>query len=141
MATHGLLSSDAPRLIEDSPIDEVSFVLYFTIENSNILQNTTFSPCFNKHHVRNPEQISMRFSLLYFMESWATSRCCLITIGQGEQKFSVDKKNQIIMSLLKQYKQSIILTGSVVESWFQAPVQKSVCSNSTTVKAFLYCFL
>lgn len=23
MATHGLLSSDAPRLIEDSPIDEV----------------------------------------------------------------------------------------------------------------------
>lgn len=24
MATHGLLSSDAPRLIEDSPIDEVS---------------------------------------------------------------------------------------------------------------------
>lgn len=25
MATHGLLSSDAPRLIEDSPIDEVSF--------------------------------------------------------------------------------------------------------------------
>lgn len=25
MATHGLLSSDAPRLIEDSPIDEVRF--------------------------------------------------------------------------------------------------------------------
>lgn len=24
LATHGLLSSDAPRLIEDSPIDEVS---------------------------------------------------------------------------------------------------------------------
>ena len=24
MATHGLLSSDAPRLIEDSPIDEVN---------------------------------------------------------------------------------------------------------------------
>lgn len=25
MATHGLLSSDAPRLIDDSPIDEVCF--------------------------------------------------------------------------------------------------------------------
>lgn len=25
LATHGLLSSDAPRLIEASPIDEVSF--------------------------------------------------------------------------------------------------------------------
>lgn len=25
MATHGLLSSDAPRLIEDSPIDEVRY--------------------------------------------------------------------------------------------------------------------
>jgi len=24
LATHGLLSSDAPRLIEDSPIDEVN---------------------------------------------------------------------------------------------------------------------
>jgi len=30
LATHGLLSSDAPRLIEDSPIDEVSSVLYCT---------------------------------------------------------------------------------------------------------------
>lgn len=30
MATHGLLSSDAPRLIEDSPIDEVNhFILQF----------------------------------------------------------------------------------------------------------------
>ena len=27
LATHGLLSSDAPRLIEDSPIDEASFFL------------------------------------------------------------------------------------------------------------------
>lgn len=26
MATHGLLSSDAPRLIEDSPIDEVFYL-------------------------------------------------------------------------------------------------------------------
>jgi phosphoribosylpyrophosphate synthetase len=31
LATHGLLSSDAPRLIEDSPIDEVKgfYVLLF----------------------------------------------------------------------------------------------------------------
>ena len=29
MATHGLLSSDAPRLIEDSDIDEVSFIYCF----------------------------------------------------------------------------------------------------------------
>lgn len=29
LATHGLLSSDAPRLIEDSPIDEASFLLVF----------------------------------------------------------------------------------------------------------------
>ena len=28
MATHGLLSSDAPRLIEDSPIDEVQGLGY-----------------------------------------------------------------------------------------------------------------
>lgn len=28
MATHGLLSSDAPRLIEDSPIDEVHIIHY-----------------------------------------------------------------------------------------------------------------
>lgn len=27
MATHGLLSSDAPRLIEDSPIDEVCVII------------------------------------------------------------------------------------------------------------------
>jgi phosphoribosylpyrophosphate synthetase len=27
LATHGLLSSDAPRLIEDSPIDEARFFL------------------------------------------------------------------------------------------------------------------
>lgn len=26
LATHGLLSSDAPRLIEDSPIDEVILI-------------------------------------------------------------------------------------------------------------------
>jgi phosphoribosylpyrophosphate synthetase len=29
MATHGLLSSDAPRLIEDSCIDEVSLSIIF----------------------------------------------------------------------------------------------------------------
>lgn len=28
MATHGLLSSDAPRLIDDSPIDEVCNATY-----------------------------------------------------------------------------------------------------------------
>jgi phosphoribosylpyrophosphate synthetase len=28
LATHGLLSSDAPRLIEDSPIDEASFFFF-----------------------------------------------------------------------------------------------------------------
>lgn len=27
LATHGLLSSDAPRLIEDSPIDEVIYYI------------------------------------------------------------------------------------------------------------------
>lgn len=38
LATHGLLSSDAPRLIEDSPIDEVkhsflirTFIIYLII--------------------------------------------------------------------------------------------------------------
>jgi phosphoribosylpyrophosphate synthetase len=30
LATHGLLSSDAPRLIEDSPIDEASFSYLFS---------------------------------------------------------------------------------------------------------------
>ena len=29
LATHGLLSSDAPSLIEDSPIDEVSIIFFF----------------------------------------------------------------------------------------------------------------
>ena len=32
MATHGLLSSDAPRLIEDSPIDEVFFFIFLIIQ-------------------------------------------------------------------------------------------------------------
>lgn len=31
MATHGLLSSDAPRLIEDSPIDEVGIEINYLI--------------------------------------------------------------------------------------------------------------
>ncbi len=31
LATHGLLSSDAPRLIEDSPIDEVPFRATFSL--------------------------------------------------------------------------------------------------------------
>ena len=31
MATHGLLSADAPRVIEESPIDEVSLVAGGTI--------------------------------------------------------------------------------------------------------------
>lgn len=31
MATHGLLSSDAPRLIEDSPIDEVSLFISYLL--------------------------------------------------------------------------------------------------------------
>jgi phosphoribosylpyrophosphate synthetase len=31
LATHGLLSSDAPRLIEDSPIDEASFFICFLL--------------------------------------------------------------------------------------------------------------
>jgi phosphoribosylpyrophosphate synthetase len=30
LATHGLLSSDAPRLIEDSPIDEARFFDLFS---------------------------------------------------------------------------------------------------------------
>jgi len=30
LATHGLLSSDAPRLIEDSPIDEASLFYLFS---------------------------------------------------------------------------------------------------------------
>lgn len=31
LATHGLLSSDAPRLIEESPIDEVIILIYYSI--------------------------------------------------------------------------------------------------------------
>lgn len=31
MATHGLLSSDAPRLIADSPIDEVKKLLHYKL--------------------------------------------------------------------------------------------------------------
>lgn len=31
LATHGLLSSDAPRLIEESPIDEVFYNLFKNI--------------------------------------------------------------------------------------------------------------
>jgi phosphoribosylpyrophosphate synthetase len=31
LATHGLLSSDAPRLIEDSPIDEARFFTRFLL--------------------------------------------------------------------------------------------------------------
>lgn len=36
LATHGLLSSDAPRLIEASPIDEVNIIatsIKFNVEN------------------------------------------------------------------------------------------------------------
>lgn len=35
MATHGLLSADAPRLIEESSIDEASFYRQW-INNSNV---------------------------------------------------------------------------------------------------------
>ncbi|RZC34993.1 phosphoribosyl pyrophosphate synthase-associated protein 2 [Asbolus verrucosus] len=39
LATHGLLSSDAPRLIEDSPIDEVRLCLvWFEGDNLSVLQ-------------------------------------------------------------------------------------------------------
>lgn len=31
MATHGLLSADAPRLIEESAIDEVIFPFFFVL--------------------------------------------------------------------------------------------------------------
>lgn len=34
LATHGLLSSDAPRLIEDSPIDEVTYFFKFLMKNN-----------------------------------------------------------------------------------------------------------
>ena len=36
MATHGLLSSDAPRLIEDSPIDEVPLRFSFSFQLQSI---------------------------------------------------------------------------------------------------------
>lgn len=40
LATHGLLSSDAPRLIEDSPIDEASssVLLYLNLNSETELQ-------------------------------------------------------------------------------------------------------
>lgn len=34
LATHGLLSSDAPRLIDESPIDEVIIFYYFFIKKT-----------------------------------------------------------------------------------------------------------
>ena len=37
MATHGLLSSDAPRLIEDSDIDEVSFIYFLNYYLMSVL--------------------------------------------------------------------------------------------------------
>ena len=40
MATHGILSKEAPRLIEDSAIDEVST---FGRENSKLISNMVFS--------------------------------------------------------------------------------------------------
>lgn len=48
MATHGLLSSDAPRLIEDSPIDEVSVKLNIYIQSYynnylKVISSKTFS--------------------------------------------------------------------------------------------------
>lgn len=36
LATHGLLSSDAPRLIDESPIDEVLF-FFFRLSISGLL--------------------------------------------------------------------------------------------------------
>ena len=48
MATHGLLSSDAPRCIEDSEIDEVYFVyiLIFPTDECDLKMNfyVTFIP-------------------------------------------------------------------------------------------------
>lgn len=38
MATHGLLSSDAPRLIEDSPIDEVQNRSNFVVFNTDRIE-------------------------------------------------------------------------------------------------------
>jgi len=45
LATHGLLSSDAPRLIEDSPIDEASFLYLFyavLLQDIETVVNTGF---------------------------------------------------------------------------------------------------
>lgn len=36
LATHGLLSSDAPRLIEDSEIDEVIYILQLNFTNISL---------------------------------------------------------------------------------------------------------
>lgn len=37
LATHGLLSSDAPRLIEESPIDEVTSSYTFNFSQSRVI--------------------------------------------------------------------------------------------------------
>jgi phosphoribosylpyrophosphate synthetase len=42
LATHGLLSSDAPRLIEDSPIDEASSFVNMTV-TLDIVHHLVFS--------------------------------------------------------------------------------------------------
>jgi phosphoribosylpyrophosphate synthetase len=39
LATHGLLSSDAPRLIEDSPIDEASLFICFLLYHYKIMKH------------------------------------------------------------------------------------------------------
>lgn len=47
LATHGILSADAPRLIQESPIDEVRSVtnsIQF-IANSNFGSNVSIYPC------------------------------------------------------------------------------------------------
>lgn len=46
LATHGLLSSDAPRLIEDSPIDEVILNIPFSFR----LFSSVFSGGRNQYH-------------------------------------------------------------------------------------------
>lgn len=60
LATHGLLSSDAPRLIDDSPIDEVSLLaqhtrFYEVISSKRIYFKLTFYFAY----VTNPKFLKM----------------------------------------------------------------------------------
>ena len=51
LATHGILSADAPRLIQESPIDEVRskqcYQLFISLQNSNFARepNVSIYPC------------------------------------------------------------------------------------------------